>query len=420
MKAMHSRSACQAGAATLAVVALLLLLMLAAALLASRNLVADQRSAAHQVHHVQAMEAAEAGLQWALARLNGGALDPLCRPAAGLPWRDEVLPFDAGSGRFVPAPAAPVAACAHDGMAWHCACGHGPEGASVPARGAAAPHAAFVLRLQPLPRPGQVRVVARGCSGRAASCDGAPSESDAQAEVSLVAALLPALRSPPAAALAARGAVDLGGSPLNLVNAGAGTVAPGLALQAGGNITGADAARFTTAAGGAPTEGARFANDPALAGLATERFFASVLGPDRAGFLRLPGLHRLACGGDCSAALARAHAGGARLVWVDEALRLQGPAQLGTPDQPLLVVAAGEVSLSGPVQLHGALYGAAPRWRFEPEAGSVVRGAVIAEGDVALGAAAAGSVVYDAAIVGALQRRIGTLVAVPGGWSDLP
>lgn len=417
---MQVRAARQTGAVTLVVVVLLLLLMLGAALVASRNLLADQRSAAHQVRHVQATEAAEAGLQWALARLNGGALDARCQPGTGLPWRDVVLPFDVASGRFVPASTGAAAACVHDGAGWHCACGPGAAGASAPAAEVAAPDAAFVVRLEPAPRPGQVRVVALGCAGRAALCDGALAQVDGQAEVTQVAALLPALRSPPAAALSARGAVDLGGAPLNLVNGGAAFTAPGLALQAGGVIGGADAARFTTAPGGAPTEGAWFANDTALAALAPERFFASVLGPDRAGFLRLPGMHRLACGGNCSAALARAHAAGIRLVWVDEALRLQGPAQLGTPDQPLLVVAASDVSLSGPVQIHGALYGAAPRWRFDPGAGAVVRGAVIAQGDVVIGGASAGSVVYDAAVVGALQRRIGTLVAVPGGWSDLP
>lgn len=414
MKHLRSPAAAQAGAATLVVVTVLLLLMLAAALVASRNLLADQRAAVHQARHAQAFEAAEAGLQWTLARLNGGALDAQCRPTTGPPWREGLLAFDSANGRFTPATAGPVAACVHDGEGWRCSCS---AASAAPPGDASAAGPAFIVHLQAATRPGQVRLAARGCAGRAQACIESGQGSDAHAEVSTLAALLPSLRSPPAAAFTSRGAVDLGGAALRFVNADA--AAHGLTLQAGGAIGGIAAAQFLGVPGGTPAD-TWFGGDAALSALAPERFFVSVFGVDKSGFSRVPGVHRLACGGDCSAAVARAHAAGARMLWATGELRLQGPAQLGTPEQPLLLVAEGPVAFAGPVQLHGVVYSAAPRWALEAAPGAVVRGAVLAEGDVVAGAGSAGSFVYEAAIVSMLQRRIGALVAVPGGWSDMP
>jgi Tfp pilus assembly protein PilX len=58
------------GAAALIVALLLTLAMLLLAAFTHRNLVLEQRSAAQQQRATQAFGATEAGLEWALARLN--------------------------------------------------------------------------------------------------------------------------------------------------------------------------------------------------------------------------------------------------------------------------------------------------------------------------------------------------------------
>ncbi len=49
---------------------------------AGRSLIFEQRTSANQYRATQAFEAAEAGLEWALAMLNGGRISATCLPSA--------------------------------------------------------------------------------------------------------------------------------------------------------------------------------------------------------------------------------------------------------------------------------------------------------------------------------------------------
>jgi hypothetical protein len=47
---------------------------------------------------------------------------------------------------------------------------------------------------------------------------------------------------------------------------------------------------------------------------------------------------------------------------------------------------------------------------------TVIRGALISEGNIAAGGAQ--TVIYDAALLNRLHTRVGTYLRVPGGWRD--
>ena len=144
-----------------------------------------------------------------------------------------------------------------------------------------------------------------------------------------------------------------------------------------------------------------------------EGFFLRHFGLSKAQWLRQPAVHHLACEGDCGGALAVLAAQGVTLVALPGNLLLRGPLALGTPQRPMLIVAAGQVQLQGAVQLHGVIHAAGFGWAAPA---ATVRGALISEG------AAAGDtsldLARDAAVLEALRTRHGSFVRLPGSWRD--
>ena len=67
---MNASPSRQGGVAALGLTLLLLFALLLGVAYVNRNLVFEQRASANQYRSTQAFEAAEAGLEWTLARLN--------------------------------------------------------------------------------------------------------------------------------------------------------------------------------------------------------------------------------------------------------------------------------------------------------------------------------------------------------------
>ncbi len=412
----------QRGLAALIVTLSLFFAMVLTAVFVNRNLLVEQHSATNHDRATQAFEAAEAGLEWALAQLNNpqrlGADCTVSATTGAAAFRTRYLRSDTRSGRLAPVEwtdagsARPLrASCVRSGDAWACSCpADAAPSLSIASGSAAAP--SFSIEFAAAERPGVIRIVSTGCSRGVNLCVADDNQrNDATARVETSVALLPALRTPPVAALTARGAVA------STAAFGAHNADPesGIAIHAGGTIT-VPAARLTTPAGAALAD-ALLPKDAALAGSTAAQFFASHFGLGKADWSTQPGVVRIDCSVDCVPALLRATdaAGTPPLIWADGDLALGGPITVGTLERPVVLVVSGVVRLGDAVQFHGVLHAGAVSWAT-PAAGALLRGALLSE--AGYGGDGTPALVYDRAVLATLQRASGSFVRVSGSWRD--
>ena len=412
----------QRGAAALIVTILLFIAMALVAIFVNRNLVFEQRASANQYRATQAFEAAEAGAEWALAQLdNPQRIGPDCLPSddsAASSFRSRYLSH-AGAA-FAPATwsSGGVASvlqpsCVRSNTGWACSCpqnGHPvldePSGVG--------PFPAFTLQFAAGDKPGSIRVQATGCTRLTGACvPGSASSVDAVARVAVTLGLLPGLRTPPAAALTARGSVDADSAAFGAHNTDPAT---GLAIHAGASLA-ASQARLTLPAG-APLASALVGNDTSLADLSPEQLFVSYFGLDKTRWKNQTTVQRVTCSVDCGAVLRAAVAAtdGSALLWVDGDLAIDGPVTLGSAEHPVVIVVAGSARLRGAVGLHGLLYATTLRWDDTTTPGAALRGAAISESNYAGNATA--DFIRDAGVLTALQNHSGSFVRINGGWRD--
>ena len=177
--------------AALFVTVMLCFAMVLAVAVAQRNVVVEEARSANELRAASAFEAAEAGLDWALARIN----DPLrigadCLPSAdpaALSFRDRFLRIGVPSGSLAPStwsdagtPTPLQAACVRGAAGWRCSCPTGDRPA--PARAARHGRGAG-LRHRPspqAPRADVIRIVVDGCTRSDAGAPCAASSDAAQ------------------------------------------------------------------------------------------------------------------------------------------------------------------------------------------------------------------------------------------------
>jgi hypothetical protein len=397
------------GAASLGVVVVLLAAASLVVLYVNRALVFEQRISANQARSTVAFEAAEAGVEWALAALgHAGPLDPHCEPGSlpgDGPLRERLLQWEPATNQ-VAAGSARAGCSRGEGGAWQCSCpaSGGPE---WPA-GTGAAAGAFSLRVEPASRPGSFRLVATGCANPGSFC--APDQADALATATVSVAALPLLAHPPATALAAGGAITLGTGTL-VANTDA--ASGGYAATAGDSIQVEEGAQLLGLPG-RPPAAAVAANDASLREASVPLRFLG-LGPGL--YRELPGVKRLACATACRAQQASAAwaAGTQPVLWIDGDLDLDAGLPLGTAQAPVLLVVAGQLRISSAVEPWGLAVARSVAWSHP--GGGIARwhGALVAQEGIALAGGA--QVIFDAAV---LQRlgRLKSFVRIPGGWHD--
>jgi len=425
MRADRRQRRRQRGAAALFVVVMLCFVTVLAVALAHRNVLVEEQRSANELRSRTAFQAADAGLEWALARINDPTpIAATCQPsgdAATPSFRSRMLRIDAATGSVTPTTwddagtATPLrSACVRGAAGWTCSC---PAGGRplLPAPDAGALAPTFFVELAPSARPGVVRVIATGCTRTTADGRCAPGTAagrEASSRVETAWALLPALRSAPAAALTIGENLDVGAAGLGAHNADA--ASGGLAIDAGGRIL-ASALRISAPPGA--TLGQTIASgDDSLRGGATGRLFARHFGMDQAIWAAQPAVRKVVCEGDCNRAVAAALAAGARLLAFDGDVALAGPIVLGSADDPVVVAVAGALSLSGDVAVEGVVHAASLAWNDVTSGRAFVRGAVVVAGDMRGNASA--DIVRDAAVLERLSTASGSFVRVNGSWKD--
>jgi PilX N-terminal len=422
----------QRGAAALIVVMLLFFIISMVAAYASRNLIFEQKTSANQLRATQAFEAADAGLEWAVAMLNGGRIDADCAAStdvANNTFRARYLTIELGGagplpdGSFKPRPWVDAGVevplrpgCVRTDAGWACSC---PDGGNpvLAAPVGTGSYPAFRLQFELVGQPGAVRVLSTGCTRLDETClnAGQGTAGEAAATVSVVVAISSALATPPSAALTVRGNLDVGGAAIRLRNTDPST--NGITASVGGTATAPNA--LLTTVPGSPAEASIVASDASLSTLTTQQMFTSLFRMAKETYKQQPGaVHLDDCASACSAKLlASVQANPGRIHWIDGDMTLDANVVLGSATEPVLIVSTGSINLdAASVQVYGLLYSQAATWSNAGLGAVTVRGAAVAEGNYSGNGIPI--IEYDPAILKLLSLSTGALVRVPGSWRD--
>lgn len=429
----------QRGMATLVVVMILFFIISLVAAYTNRNLIFEQRTSANQYRSTQALEAAEAGVEWALALLNHQRITATCLTSAAPAdpsYRERYILTDPATGKLTPRPKAAGGErsqmCVLNGAQWDCSC---PEDidpvVAAPAGGGVYP--AFRVRFEQIgvappvgapSQPGVIRLHVVGCTRLDATCldfGGQGVSNEGRAAVSVLVALTGNVAGPPTAALLARRDIDLGGAAASAYNTD--PAGSGVTVQAGGAVNTAGLMLASTP--GTPGDISVVAGDPSLnlvaaAPFSTEdRMFAGVFNMAPATFREQPAAVLLVCGGGtCGADELRTAItmNPGRPIWVQGHLAVDTAGDIGAAAAPVLLVVEGNLTFPTPASIYGLVYVRQADW--VTAGGGQVQGAVVAEGR--LSGAGTTTFVHDADMLTRLRGASGSFVRVPGSWKDYP
>jgi hypothetical protein len=413
----------------LVVVMVLFFIVSLVAAYANRNLIFEQRTSTNQYRSSQALEAAEAGVEWALAMLNHGRITSSCAnsalPADGSYRQRYVVTNAAGELTPVLRPDGTprVQSCVFNGTGWNCDCpGDADPAPAAPGGGDVLP--AFRVRLEsiaPLSRPGVIRIHSVGCTRLDAACLGFNSPGishEGRAAVRVLVALTGGAAVPPTAALMTRGAIDAGtGTYVNAQSEGS-----GITLHAGGAISAAGATVHSLP--GTPGSASWIQDDPALVPAAAvpfsadDRFFAALFNMTPASFQQQPAAVPLVCGGGTCTAQAVRDAvaeNPGRPLWLQGGLQVDSAGSIGSVAEPVLLVVNGNVDFATPgVTIHGLVYVRNAAWTVTGS-GSI-RGAAVGQGSFTN--TGTPTIWRDAAVLDTLRWSTGSFVRLSGGWKD--
>lgn len=442
----------QRGAAALIVVMLLFFVISLVAAYTSRNLIFEQRTATNQYRATQALEAAEAGVEWALAQLNGGRVTNSCGATTDTTnesFRQRYLGVNASTGQTTPRAASGGGSvtprCVFDGTSgtasawgWTCNCPQPNTPSSSltgPTGGGAAP--AFIVRfIQPASlgtRLDLIQIDSNSCTRLGTDClnfgVNRGATGDGVASVRATLALRGALTRVPPAPLTVIG--SLSAPPVGVVLSVSNQDVPsnGVTVHSGAAMPGSGLA--LTGLPGTPAASTTIASDATLAPAAQTGFlandlrFASYFGMRPQTYLRQPGLPVINCSTGCDAAAINTalSLNPGRPVWLSGGGTVSIDADVGTVAVPALLIVEGDLALSNGVTVRGLIYQRVKadltNSTWSVAGGATILGAAIAEGNLALvGTSATPAVVYEPALLRALRVSIGTYVRVPGSWRD--
>jgi hypothetical protein len=449
MKTLTPSRRDQHGAAALTVTMLLLFGMALVAFFSNRGLIFEQRTSANQVRSTKAFEAAEAGLEWAVARLNDRrriAATPSCAISTTTTgdFADRYLQMS-GSGFTINT--AQRFGCSFDSTTGlpTCSCPNSGD----PTLGAAG-DARFTVRFNTVSGdPWSVEILSYGCTNAAAAggvCDPATStNSDAIAVVRAIHKMKPALPNAPGAGLVT-GALAITGGNLNVINKD--VASNGITINAGGDVelgTGTNVYSLD----GSPPRSSVLDNDPTLAALTAadstgDVFFATFFGETIDNYKNNPTTFYITSGtcpasaaGRCASCSTNQACGTAvsnaidttnfSRFWSDTDVAFGASnlpttlgGTLGSSTRPISIASSASVELKANITAYGMFYAATAavddEWDYSGSGTAKVYGAFVSRSTFDKGSGTL-DLIYDANIFGPGSVR-GTMIRVPGSWRD--
>jgi len=408
----------------------------------SRNMIFEQRTSANQYRSTQAIEAAEAGVEWALAMLNHQRITATCTNStsvADTSFRERYLITDAVTGGLTPTAmtgGALSSMCVLNGTQWDCSC---PVNSipSLTAPSGSGVYPAFRVRFQqiglvpatlPPSQPGVIRLQVVGCTRLDTACldfDGQGVTNEGRAVVTQLLALTGNVASVPAAALFARGKVDFGGAPAVVYNTN--SAGSGITVHSGGTITNV----LSRSLPGTPAAQSLVESDPALNLVALtpfspeDRMFASVFNMTASTFQSQPAAVAVPCvAGTCTAAQVRAAIAmnPGRPIWIEGDLEVTTAGDIGEVLKPVLMVVNGNLTFPVNAIIYGLVYvrstaplpSVTPNWVTSGT--GQIQGAVVAEGEIS--GTGRPTIIHDREVLTRLRGSVGSFVRAPGSWKD--
>ena len=452
----------QRGAAALAVSIILLFGMTLIAFFVNRGMVFEQRTSANQYRSTKAFEMAEAGLEWAVAKLNTESAIAAttatfnCEPstvAAGNTFARRYLTIST-TGIDAVANGRAAAIIAGDGSVVYERCPAPGNDAVWPANTDGQPRFRVEFTRTGVTDPWSIRIISRGCTNAGAACDLASTATpDGVAVVTAVYKMKPALPLAPGAGLVTGGLASLINGSTSIINED--RASNGITVNSGSLVDLGSGVNIYTIAGSSP-QGSVLDNDPSLRNLTNadgtgDVMFQSFMGKtfaeykdDSKVWVITRGTCPASATGRCSTCTGDADCGTKVMdaytnnryekFWADTAATrisfgmADRPATstanplrtFGTADRPLIIGSESNIDFSGAITAYGLFYSvtgsATDNYVVVGTGGATVVGAIVTRSDFLKGAGTM-NLVYRADLFSP-SLDFGTMVRVPGSWRD--
>lgn len=421
----------QRGAATLLVTMVLLFSTTITMLYLNRSILFEQKTSANQMRSTVALEMAEAGVEWATGMLNTAYdIDDTCtfltttnisfrRKYILTQFSDPTTP----TTNIVPATTT-YPGCKVNGNALTCSCPAVPTSGNAVAALGTAVQPGFTAAFSATSDPEAVQVIVTGCTAQAGSCTpGTAANSDATASVSIILKLRPLVRAAPASPLSCGTTCEVGGAS-KIVNRDAAT--GGILVNAGSAITQGNGTSYTSIPG-QPVNNAVVANDNSLAALSSadptcsnSSIFSTYFGSTIAQYAASPMTKTIAnCGSanTCGGLVDTAYADGWRSFYFPDGFaRNSSSGNLGSTIDPVTIVSAAAFDVNGNIDIYGLVFANSANVNFLGTGTANLHGGLITCAGYKNNGS--GTLEYDAEALKNVRRSTGTMVRVPGSWTD--
>lgn len=421
----------QRGAATLVVTMILLFSTSIVMLYLNRSLLFEQKTSANQLRSTSALEVAEAGMEWATGMLDTPYdIDVNCTflTTTNLSFRRKYVQTNWGKVTATATDVAPATTtypgCKINGTTLTCGCPAVPTSGSATASLGTAVLPGFTVAFSMTPDPEAVSVIATGCTAQAGACTPATTgNSDATATVTAILKLRPLLRAAPASPLTCGASCNIISAQFSVQNQDVTT--GGILINAGGAISqngGKD-----VSIPGQPIQNAMVGNDPTLSALSStdptcskSSMFSAYFGSTIAQYAASPMTKTiLNCGSasSCGGQVDTAYGEGWRSFYFPDGFaRNNSSGDLGSATDPVTLVSASSFNVNGNITIYGMIFSNDATLNDLGTGASTIQGALIS--CAGFKSSGGGSLIYDAGVLTGVRRSTGSLIRVPGSWTD--